>query len=98
MTPPPPCHRVLRIFGVRLVLAASSEASFESEMSTLVAEEASIVVLLAEAFDSAVVRTVLSQVRQMGRGKGGGGQAKIELGAVFVLCDCFVASSYVELL
>ncbi|CAM9901194.1 unnamed protein product, partial [Scytosiphon promiscuus] len=44
-----------------LVLAASSEAMFDAEMATLVAEEASIVVLLAEGFDGAIVRTVLSQ-------------------------------------
>lgn len=46
------------------MLAASSEATFDSELATLVAEEASIVVLLAEGFDGAVVRTVLSQVCQ----------------------------------
>lgn len=45
-----------------LVLAASSEAIFDAEMATLAAEEASIVVLLAEGFDGAIVRTVLSQV------------------------------------
>lgn len=56
------------------MLAASSEATFDSELATLVAEEASIVVLLAEGFDGAVVRTVLSQVHKRGRpGQGGGG-------------------------
>lgn len=55
------------------MLAASSEATFDSELAALVAEEASIVVLLAEAFDGAVVRTVLSQVRQQGQEQGAGG-------------------------
>ena len=50
------CHSV--------VLAVSSEPAFDSELAALAAEEASIVVLLAEGFDGAVVRTVLSQVRQ----------------------------------
>ncbi|CAM9847215.1 unnamed protein product [Pylaiella littoralis] len=49
-----------------LVLAASSEATFDAEMATLIAEEASIVVLLAEAFDGAMVRTVLSQAHTAG--------------------------------
>ena len=35
---------------------------FDSEMATLLEEEASIIVLLAEAYDGAIVRTVLSQV------------------------------------
>eukprot|EP00752_Nemacystus_decipiens_P006992 g6271.t1 len=53
-----------------VVLAASSEATFESELATLVDEEVSIVVLLAEGFDGAVVRTVLSQANEAGLAEG----------------------------
>eukprot|EP00903_Cladosiphon_okamuranus_P006970 g6784.t1 len=53
-----------------VVLAASSEATFDSELALLVAEEASIVVLLAEGFDGAVVRTVLDQANEAGLADG----------------------------
>lgn len=62
---------VVLSFSLSVVLASSSEATFDSELATLVAEEASIVVLLAEGFDGSVIRTVLSQVRQAGPGQGG---------------------------
>lgn len=44
------------------VLPASAEAEFEAELTVLVDDDASIVVLLAEAFDGAIVRAILSQV------------------------------------
>lgn len=44
------------------VLTVSAEASLEEEMTTLADEDASIIVLLAEGFDGAVVRTALTQV------------------------------------
>ncbi|CAN0067177.1 unnamed protein product, partial [Ectocarpus fasciculatus] len=53
-----------------LVVAASSEATFDSELATLVDNEASIIVLLAEGFDGAIVRTVLSQANEAGLTEG----------------------------
>lgn len=44
------------------VLPASAEAEFEAELAVLVDDDASIVVLLAEAFDGAIVRAIMRQV------------------------------------
>lgn len=50
-------------FVVRsVVLPASARADFTMQLSALAAEEASIIVLLAEGFDGGIVRAILSEV------------------------------------
>ena len=47
------------------MLPASSVASFDSEMATLADDEATIIVLLVDGFDPAIVRAIFTQVRSL---------------------------------
>lgn len=66
--PPPPPICFIQVFFAfffftrSVVLPASARTDFSELLAELAAEEASIIVLLAEGFDGGIVRAIFSQV------------------------------------